>query len=354
LFVCTLLLVGCESSSVPETTVKNDSKKELIELNQKAIVTVLKISKRRDFKEFVLEECLKQEHGDYNVYFSKIIEEYKEKDGYAEFITGITELRNKLMVLNGGMEPLIFYPKAETIETNREFQSKGKTAKLLYISADPIAVDGEVFNPNYTSPGYTVNINGNLTYYDDITEDYAWENDVWVIGQEENVVNMSSNGDNDNVILASNPASRYQGQAEYGGIVQVTDLNAIEPWVAGKLEFRILIYAANGTLVADRSFDKRKRSHFRNQKWYDYGFFVGNWNTSTFGNSMTEKWMELDGGKSNTISYTIPPSSGGVAITVTAQSHDRDDDLGLTTVQFTDEISQVYGISHVNVKRRHQ
>jgi hypothetical protein len=355
LFVSVVLFVSCESSSVSEKTVQNDSKKELVALNQETIVAVLKISKRSDFKQFVLDECLKQEHGDYNVYFSKIISAYNGKDDYFQFITEITKLRTKIMALNGGLEPIIFYPKAEMIEASNELQGKGNAAKIVIPPADPIAVDGNVFNPDYSSPGYIVSNNGDLTYYDDITEDYAWENDVWVIGQEENVTNKSSAGDDVYTVPVSNSASRYQGQGEYGGIIQVTDLNAIEPWIAGKLEFRILIYGANGTLLADKSFDKRKRSRFRNQKWYDYGFFVGNWNTSTFGNSMTEKWMELDGGKSNQIAYTIPPpSSGGVAITVTSQSQDKDDDLGLTTIQFTDAISQVYGISHANIKRRHQ
>lgn len=69
---------------------------------------------------------------------------------------------------------------------------------------------------------------------------------------------------------------------------------------------------------------------------------------------MYEKWIERDGGKSNAITISIPPASGtnAPAITVNIPSEERDDDLGLATVQFTDNIDQVYNISYANIKRR--
>ncbi|MES2804101.1 MAG: hypothetical protein V4652_00935 [Bacteroidota bacterium] len=184
----------------------------------------------------------------------------------------------------------------------------------------------------------------------------ARENDVWVIGIDETGVNMSSTGDDllTAQTFVGSPPSRFDGQPEYGGIIQVTDLNEIEPWIAGKLEFRIIIFDSKGVKVKDKEFDKRKRSHFRDNKWYDYRFFVADWNISTFGNWMTEKWMEIDGGNSNAITYSIPPAiPGGVSVNVTVPSKDRDDDLGLTILQFTEPISQVYNLSHINIKRKH-
>jgi hypothetical protein len=261
-------------------------------------------------------------------------------------------LTAKIKTLNGGVEPLLFFPRAETIEAS--IKSTGKSSYTSRLAETIVGVDGDVFNPDYTSPGYVVDYNGQLTFYDNISEDYAWENDVWVIGYEEDVPNISSIDDDLVALSTNNLASRYQGQSEYGGIIQVTDLNAIEPWTAGKLEFKILIYAGNGTLMADKSFDKRKRSHFRNNNWYDYGFFIGNWNTTTFGNWTTEKWMELDGGKSSSVTFNIPAATpGGIATSITVPSQERDDDLGLATIQFTDEMLQVYSVSHANIRRKH-
>ncbi|TDE54843.1 hypothetical protein [Flavobacterium sp. GT3P67] len=353
-FIVVFVFYGCDNQTESSSVNSNHNlEKEIVELKKKTTISILKMSKNKSFKEFVLKECLKQEHGDYNVYLSKIIEEYEDKSAYKDFVNELKNYVEKVKMVNGGLEPLIFYPRAETIEE----KSNQKLSKVAEQLAQIISVDGDVYNPEtYSAPGYVLDSNGDLAFFDNITEEYAWENDVWVIGLDEMGVNMSSAGDDllTAQTFVSSPPSRFDGQPEYGGIIQVTDLNEIEPWIAGKLEFRIIIFDSKGVKVKDKEFDKRKRSHFRNNKWYDYGFFVADWNTSTFGNWMTEKWMEVDGGNSNAFIYTIPPAvPGGVSVSVTVPSKDRDDDLGLTIVQFTEPISQVYNLSHINIKRKH-
>lgn len=324
------LFFGCESENVSKPDLQNNSKKELVELKQKAIVPVLRMAKNKDFKDFVLNECLKQEHGEYNVYFSKIIQKFKDNPSYSKDIAELLMLSNQIKNLNGGIEPLIFYPRAETIGENyKSFRKNKEFFKIAQLAETTVGVNQEIVYPNNSSPGYILTFDGELIFYDNIVEDYAWENDVWVIGEEEIVPNMSSFGDDmiTSLILGT-PPSRFDGQAEYGGIVQVTDLGAIEPWVAGKLEFTLIAHGTNGIEIK-KDFDKRKRSHFRNQKWYDYGYFIGNWTNVAFGNLMTEKWMELDGGQSSSVTYTIPPAvPGGISTTVTTASRNRDDDLG--------------------------
>lgn len=354
IFTIIFAFFGCDkpeelSSEKPNFNLDN----EILELKKKTTISILKMSKNKDFRTFILRECLKQEHGDYNVYLSKIIEEYEDKTSDKDFINELKHYVEKVKMVNRELEPLIFYPKAETIE-ERSNQKKFKVSEQL---TQIISVDGDVYNPEtYSAPGYVLDNNGDLAFFDNITEEYAWENDVWVIGIDETGVNMSSTGDDllTAQTFVGSPPSRFDGQPEYGGIIQVTDLNEIEPWIAGKLEFRIIIFDSKGVKVKDKEFDKRKRSHFRDNKWYDYRFFVADWNISTFGNWMTEKWMEVDGGNSNAITYSIPPTiPGGVSVNVTVPSKDRDDDLGLTILQFTEPISQVYNLSHVNIKRKH-
>jgi hypothetical protein len=70
-------------------------------------------------------------------------------------------------------------------------------------------------------------------------------------------------------IIIKNPRS-----IEYAGIIQVTDLNDIEPWTGGKPEFTIVVMNANGVIIGKKKFPK-KRSNFKDEKWYDYNY-LGN------------------------------------------------------------------------------
>jgi len=355
LFLVVISLLGCENETATIQVSQIDSKKELVELKQKAITPILTMAKNKEFKDFILNECLKQEHGEYNVYFSKIIQKFKDNPSYSKYITDLSTLSNQIKKLNGGIEPLVFYPRAETIEEN--FKSLRKSQKVFKMSQQveqTIAVNQDVMDPNGSTPGYILSFDGEMIYFDNIFEEFAWENDVWVIGEEEVVPNMSSFEDNITTSVSFvAPPSRFENQAEYGGIIQVTDLGAIEPWTKGKLEFSIIIRGITGVEVK-KDFDKRKRSHFRNNKWYDYNYFIGNWTNSAFGILMVEKWLELDGGSSASVTLTIPPAvPGGITTSVTIPSKNRDDDLGQSIIQFTDSMNQIYNLSHMNMKRKH-
>ena len=188
------------------------------------------MSNDSEFKSFILTECLKQSHGDYNVYFSTIIEKYKSKN--IEFANSLSVLRLNMMKINGGIEPLLFYPQAETIE-NIAYKKTFRTS-----NGEPVVIgiyDSDL-SPSYTASGYIIQNDGTLQYHSEITEDFAWENDVWVIGLEEDTNDYSlSYTDLPSFIpVAVNTSLRTQGQAEYAAIIQVTDLNDIEPWTGGK------------------------------------------------------------------------------------------------------------------------
>jgi hypothetical protein len=147
---------------------------------------------------------------------------------------------------------------------------------------------------------------------------------------------------------------RFDGQIENGGIIQVTNISAIESWVANRLEFRYYVYSSNGTKVKDKSFGRWKRKHFKDLKWHDFNDFLFYWNVSNIGNWNVEGWIEEDGGQSASIQYTIPPPPGqpGVGVSVNIPSRQRDDNMGQTIIQFSDPITTVYGISYANIKRK--
>lgn len=197
-----------------------------------------------------------------------------------------------------------------------------------------------------------------------VSEEEASNSDVYVFGSSERSLEAydgdgageggnddQSNNDNDNGGNSSSQ-DRNEGHAEYGGIIQITDLNEVEHWTAGKFEMRIIVISAGGTTIKDKEFDQRARRNYTNNRWADKNEFLCNWNTSNIGQFVVEKWVEVDGGASSQVTVTIPPSNGNPATTVTLPSEDRDDDLGQSIVQFSDDLGQVYGISHMNFKRK--
>jgi hypothetical protein len=64
--------------------------------------------------------------------------------------------------------------------------------------------------------------------------------------------------------------------------MQVTDLNDIEPWTGGKLEFTIVVMNANGVIIGNEKISKRKDLILKTKNGMT--ILLGNWNTSTFGN----------------------------------------------------------------------
>lgn len=323
---------------------------ELNDLRQEVLVEILTMSKNMDFHRYVLNECLKQKHGEYNVYLADIVNNYKANADFKGSIEKIESLIPKIKVLSYGREPLIYYPKAETIEDQNKVNTRTEPGNSTTFE-EPVGVFQEVYNTDYSSPGFYVESStGQLTFFQNITEDYAWENDVWVIGEEENV----SSG---NMIPAVEDLTlnggRVNGEAEKGGILQVTNLNALEHWTAGKFEFKYFVHNAFGTEIKKRAFGKTKRKYFRDKKWYDYNDFIANWNTANIGNWMIESWIEEDYGEPLNVSNTFPaPCTGCPTTTISYSIKEHDEEMDRSMVQFTDSKSQVYNISYANFKRK--
>lgn len=301
-----------------------------------------------DFIKYVYKECYKQKDGDYNVKISDLIEANKTERFWNDVVESKISNTNSELYGLKGRNPIIFVPSLENHPEKvlNPFPNGriGSLYQLLGVLEDEYDAD------SLTCPGYVIDVNSNLVFVQNVNEPFAWENDLWVIGYAENTSTENTTA----APADTGIIKRTQGGAEYGGIIQVTNLGAIEPWVAGKLEFRYIVTNSSGAIIKDRKFGKWRRSNFKDQKWKDFGDFIGYWNTGTFGNWMSEKWIEKDGGNSNSISYSIPPPPGqtGPTTTITIPSKNKDDDLGVSVVQFTDPISTVYNISYANFKRR--
>lgn len=162
----------------------------------------------------------------------------------AKIVNLVTDLKKQ-----GARNPILFYPSVETKEDMKQGRVSNQQGRLSnqqnylqpYLVIDNRTLDANgipigFINDEYA--GYVFGTNGQLEYSQQITEEFAWENDVWVVGEEENCSeeNMVAAPDDD-----GNPNGRIRndGDAEYGGIIQVTDLGAIEPWINGKVDLGI-------------------------------------------------------------------------------------------------------------------
>lgn len=313
---------------------------------------VLALAKNPTFKKVVYDECKSQKFGDYYVRVEDLFKKSTITTSVSsDKVAVVMKIVSDLKAL-GARAPIIFYPSVETKEDRKKLLNARTTDEEEVVSV--IDESGGVGYTNDQYPGYRFNTDGQLAYYQQITEEFAWEHDVWVIGEEENCSEDNMVAAPEDFILNPDPL-RVQGQPEYAAIIQVTDLGALETWILGKMEFKITVMNSSGGVVfGPQALGKVKRKYFRDLRWYDYNRFIGNWNSSTFGNWMYEHWLEEDGGNSASISISMPPPSGftGPTTTTTIPSRNLDDNMGLTTIQFSDAITQVYNISYANIKRK--
>ncbi len=276
---------------------------------------------------------------------------------------------------NSGREPIVFIPSVENLDpeiiktriasnsTNKPNSNDDlkainrlprETYETIYVFGDAGGVDNKLY------PGYTIDESGGLTYYGMISESFAWNNDVVVIGVEEE---SSYNPDEFNPARL-NPvkalSSRDSTRLEIGGRILVPDISAIEPWIRGKLEMKYFVNSSSGTLIKERAFAPIRRRDINN-KWIDLNDPIGNWYLSIWGPYQYERWIEEDGGSSTTITTPITPVAGGPTYTITTTLKGGDNNCGLAAVDYNDsyyweipvspENWRIYYISYMNFQR---
>ena len=184
------IFVQCKKSKTeikdePQIAIKVTKLEKLKELTWQ----ILSLAKNENFKKLVYDECRTQKYGDYYVRVLELLASPKAKVFISnEREVSILKTVSELKVF-GVTNPIIFYPSIETKE-DKEF--KGKMTPVNFVVGEVIGViddgvgGGGGSYTNYQYPGYTFNTDGRLNYAQQITEEFAWENDVWVIGEEEN------------------------------------------------------------------------------------------------------------------------------------------------------------------------
>ncbi|PIB27561.1 hypothetical protein BFP77_11775 [Maribacter sp. 4U21] len=353
--------------SVPNNTLSDPA---LVSSYGDIMKEVLLMSEDFEFRKYVYEEAqsFSNQGNDYIVDFDNVGKTFRTTSKFGKSVYQLETSISELKKAQGDAKPIIFFPKAETIEDGKLANKNFDVAKNL---TQPIIVLKGAYYDDYSAPGFKLDENGELVFDRIVTEDDAWENDVYVIGEDEQVETEIDEPSGSNKALngetISSKATRSNGRAEFGGWIQITNLNEVEHWFSGKLEMRVLIAGVQGsvgTVIRDISFGQVKRKEFKDNKWYDFKSFLFNWNLSNLGDYNIEKWMEKDGGSNTEVSISIPgsaykpatsttpaqPAFPGTTVKVTSKRDD--DDLGTSIVQFSDNITQVYGLGKMNFKRK--
>jgi hypothetical protein len=209
--------------------------------------------------------------------------------------------------------------------------------------------------PSY--PGFVIDPDGNLAYYQEVTEEMAWHNDVWIMGYQE-VLSPESERISD--LDLADPysgihPSRVNGEMERVGYIRVTNgnLGRIEPWVKGKLEMQIIVFNEAGREILNQKFGKTRRWRFMSEKWVEYDKELGAWNIPNIGNVTYEKWIEENSGDEITYTISTPAQNGFPSTSVSYKRKEYSNDLGIGMVQFTDPKSTIYNsISYINFRRK--
>jgi hypothetical protein len=313
-------------------------------LQDMALFFAQKAAGSLQFKSFVYEQCYKQEYGDYYVR----VEELKDLM-FEHGLIDESEKNNLEEILeryNCSAEnaAVLFIPHLEEVSANYFTMPQATCPQ-----GAPIITFGYTYDVNTaTTTKYTLNYNELLPHPEEpITEEFAWnwENDVWVFNVEEvcSADNMvKAPGDtltvfNDDLPTLEPFVERVDGKKEWGGMIQVTNLNNIESWINGKVEFKYFVNSSNGTLLKEVPFGKWKRKNFKHQRWHNFNDLIGFWNLSVWGPMQLERWIEEDGGSSTiNIQQSINAGSGWPTITINHSIQNRDQNLGSANVQFTD------------------
>lgn len=356
LIITVTFLISCKKDIKYDhlTSVNSDVFELKTKYKELASVIISTAIKNKKFKKIVYDECIKEKFGDYYVRIDELIALNKSYTFWDNKTVQILETLQNDIKNKTERNVTIFIPSMENIKLKVPLNNNSLLSKennFIYDETLYTVIADEYLPTDQTCPGYVVNTDGNLSYYQTIDESFAWENDVWVFGQEE--------GDPTNdTTLNILESDRANGQTEFGAIIQITDFSQIEPWVTGKVELKYFVYNAFGTIIKEKEFPKTKRKNIKAPTWKDYGDFITNWNTNNIGNWMIEGWVEQDnrgsaGGNTTSISQSFPSACTGCPSTSIGYTIKKTDyDMGRTIIQFSDPISQIYGISYANVKRK--
>jgi hypothetical protein len=243
LLIISISLLNCsknENNIAPLQ--KKITKEEIINAEKEIGKLISPILNYTGVKKDILIKCVANSKKDYYVKISDILNYYKNSQNstIARTVNGNSEKIFKLISYlkesNSGKEPILFFPRSETIEyrlninteqPNSNYNTRHRSVAPIpndkiatnsyfqfeqlqfnpYDNEDPgffidpslygqpgypqpteqpIIVTGSTYNPDTElAEGFIFNEQGNMESIGTVCEEYAWENDVFVIGSED-------------------------------------------------------------------------------------------------------------------------------------------------------------------------
>lgn len=295
---------------------------------------ILKASQDSEFRNFVLKGVREKFDGDYNFLLSNMNSKTVKARLFPNqnaLINLISENQN----FENGLQ--IYIPN---------FEEKAN-ARTTNIDSEVTLVFQETNESIKEVDGYKLIDNELIKLDFKISEEFAKDNEVWVLGYNERIglENYTSIDRN----------SRVLGAGEYIYQIQVPDLSEIEHWTAGAIELtaRVATQKSGDALVY--YYGDISRSDLKDRKWKTMNTFIANWTTTSIGDYMKVHWTERDGGDKNAIKIILTmPSSENVPVETKVEFtiDNLDDNLGHQMVQFIDSQTQIYSTGLISWKMK--
>ncbi|HJZ39630.1 MAG TPA: hypothetical protein VJ203_04635 [Bacteroidales bacterium] len=135
--------------------------------------------------------------------------------------------------------------------------------------------------------------------------------------------------------------SRINGVNEFIKTIRTPNISAVESWITGpRCEIKVVtISSKTGNIWSTDYFDPKRKDIDNRTETVNHK--LGIWNTNETGNFLTMQWYEEDGGATVSTSISYKTESGQTS-TISYSVKDEDDNLGVKTVNFTDDLGIEY------------
>ena len=201
--VCLSAIVSCKKTDkmiesnlpVPITSQSAKNQIEYAKIHLKQITELIAVlAKDKDFVSFVQTEAKKKFDGEYEVLIQDLQKNstWREKMNLPKINNALNAFKN---IDGANYYPQIYIPKFQHEEDMKE--EKNYTASTSNVNQEQIVYiyysgDSEVdsaTNTNDSYAGYVLDSSNNLVYWGMVNEEYANNNEVWIISMNESVGN---------------------------------------------------------------------------------------------------------------------------------------------------------------------
>lgn len=141
-------------------------------------------------------------------------------------------------------------------------------------------------------------------------------------------------------------SARTNGGNERIKQIGTDNIGEVESWISGpRCELKCITISSKTKSIISEDYFYPKRSDINN-KFYTVNHKILNWDKNVYGDFITMQWIEEDGGNKTTLSISYPNQLGGNS-TLSTTIEDKDDNLGLKSISFDDNVGIEYNTGKI-------